>query len=81
MRIVRILKATFGVHTLNYVTSLVILRLAQVVNDHADAMYEIAYVVWFAAILTYLPVPPFHIIVVSHVRFHAHDFYRADVGL
>ena len=33
------------------------------------------------AILTYLSVPSFHIIFVSRQRFHAYDFYRADVGL
>ena len=38
-------------------------------------------VVWFTVILTYLPVLPFRIIIVSNVRFYAHDFYRADVGL
>ena len=38
-------------------------------------------VVRFTAILTYLSVSPFHIIIVSHIRFYAHDFRRADVGL
>ena len=38
-------------------------------------------VVWFTAILTYLPVLPFHIIIGSNVRFYAHDLDRADVGL
>ena len=33
------------------------------------------------AILTYLSVPPFHIIIVSRMRFYAFEFYRADVGL
>ena len=38
-------------------------------------------VVRFTEILTYLSVPPFHIIIVSHIRFYAYVFYRADVGL
>ena len=37
--------------------------------------------VWFTAILTHLPVFPFQLIIVLNIRFHAHDFYRADVGL
>ena len=38
-------------------------------------------VVRFTAVVTYLSVPPFHIIIVSHIRFYAYDFCRADVGL
>ena len=38
-------------------------------------------VVWSTAILIYLPVLPFPIIIGSNVRFYAHDFHRADVGL
>ena len=30
---------------------------------------------------TDLPVLPFQITIVSNVRFHPHDFYRADAGL
>ena len=37
--------------------------------------------VWFTAILSGLPVLPFQLIIVSNVRFLAHDFYRAAVGL
>ena len=38
-------------------------------------------VVRFTAILTYLSVPPFHNLIVSHIRFYAQGFRRADVGL
>ena len=34
--------------------------------------------VWFTAILTYLAVPPFHIIIVSHIRFeHLSSTYKS----
>ena len=51
-------------------------------GDHADGIsLRTGLVRWFTAILTYLPVLPFQLIIVSNVRFHAHDFYLADVGL
>ena len=85
VRIVNVLKGTRGVPALNYVTSLVYFVWHRLEGDHADGMYEIPYVigfvVWSTAILTHLPVLPFHIIIGSNVRFNAHDFYRADVGL
>ena len=86
MRIVSVLKGTLSVHALNYVTSLVMLRLAQVgrrsCRRYVRNTQRNKLVVRFTSILTYLSVPPFHIIaVVSHIRVYAYDFYRADVGL
>ena len=85
MRIVSVLKGTLGVPALSYVTSLVILRLAWVgrrsCRRYVRNTLRSRLVVWSTAILTYLPVLAFHIIIGSNVRFYAHDFHRADVGL
>ena len=85
MRIVSVLKGMLGVHALNYVTSLVILRLAQVGRRSCRRLVRHTLrnrlVMWSTAISTYLPVLPFQINIFSNVRFYAHDFYRADVGL
>ena len=85
MRIVIVLKGTLSVHALNYVTSLVMLRLAKVgrrsCRRYVRDTLRNELVVRFTAILAYLSVPPFHIIIVSRIRFYAYDFYRADVGL
>ena len=86
MQIVVVLKGTLSVHALYYVTSLVILRLAKVGRRSCrryvrNTLRNKLVVVRFTAILAHLSIFPFHIIIVSHIRFHAHDFCRADVGL
>ena len=85
LRIVCVLKGMLSVHALNCVTSLVIVRLAHVgkrsCGRYVRNTLRNKLVVRVSAILTYLPVPPFHIIIVSHIRFYAYDFCRADVGL
>ena len=67
MRIVIVLKGTLSVHALNYVTSLVILRLAWVGRRSCRRYVpntlrnKLVVVVRFTAILAYLSVSPFHI--------------------
>ena len=85
MRIVFVLKGTLSVHVLNHVCSLVILRLAKVwrrsCRRYVRNTLRNKSVVLFTAILAYPSVSPFHIIIVSHIRFYAYDFCRADVEL
>ena len=85
MRIVIVLKGTLSVHALNYVTSLVILRLAYVgrrsCRRYVRNTLRNKLVVRFTAILAYLSVSPSHILIVSRTRFYAFDFCRADLGL
>ena len=85
MRIVTVLKGTLRVHEQNYVTSLVILRLAQVgrrsCRRYVRKTLRNRMVVWTTAIITYLPVLLFPSINDSNVRLYAHDVYLADVRL
>ena len=78
-------ESSLGIHALNYVTSSVILRLAKVgrrsYRRYVRNTLRNGLVRWSTAILTYLSVLLFQIINVSNVRFHARDFYLADVGL
>ena len=86
MRIVIGLKGTLsGAHALNYVISLVILRLASVgrrsCRRYVRDTLRNKLVVRFTAIFAYLSVSPFYIIIVSHIRVYAFYFCRADLGL
>ena len=73
VQIVSVLKGTLDAPALNYIISLGIVYICYFVwqrlgGDHADGRYGIpnvinGLVVWPAAILTYLPVLPFHIII------------------
>ena len=85
MQILSVEKGTLGVLALNYVTSLVILRLAQVGrrscrqylrNTPRNGLGR-----WCTAILSLVPLHPVEIFIVLNVRFLAHDFYLADVRL
>ena len=73
MRIVIVLKGTFSVHALNYVTSIVILRLAQVgrrsCRRYVRNTLRNKLVVRFTAIyiFAYLSVSPFHIIILLYI--------------
>ena len=82
MRIVIVLKGTLSVHALNYVTSLVILRLAwvgrQSCRRYVRNTLRTKLVVRFTAILAYLSVSPFfHIIIVSHIRHYYESMFRS----
>ena len=70
MRIVSVSKKMLGVHALNFVTSLVILRLAFVgrrsCRRYVRNTLRNGLVRCFAAILTHPPVLPFQIIIIKN---------------